>query len=108
MVRNIVKVNQDNFKQEVLDSELPVLVDFWATWCMPCHMLAPIVEEIAEEWAGELKVAKLNTDESPSVAQQYGIHAIPTLIIFKNGQEVERLVGYLPKKNIEQKLKTVV
>lgn len=108
MAGSIVEVNQDNFKQEVLDSELPVLVDFWASWCMPCLMLAPIVEEIAKEWAGKLKVVKLNTDNSPLVAQQYGIHAIPTLIIFKNGQEMERLVGYLPKKSIEQKLKVVL
>ncbi|HOQ67733.1 MAG TPA: thioredoxin [Candidatus Atribacteria bacterium] len=104
----MIELNKDNFKEEVLDSEIPVLVDFWATWCMPCRMMAPIVEDIARSWQGKVKVCKLNTDEAPEIAIEYGIQAIPTLLIFNGGKEVGRIVGYVPKKTVEEKLQSIV
>ncbi|MFQ5952249.1 MAG: thioredoxin [Candidatus Omnitrophota bacterium] len=95
-----ISVNDANFKQEVLESELPVLVDFWAEWCMPCRMVAPIVEEIANEYDGKLKVCKLNVDEAQSTASDYGIMSIPTLMIFKNGEIVDKIVGAVPKNDL--------
>ena len=99
-----VEVNGNNFKQEVLESSIPVLVDFWASWCMPCRMLAPTIEKLAEENQGKLKVCKLNTDENQHLAAQYGIQGIPTLIIFKEGKEVGRTVGVMPKEKLQEKL----
>ena len=93
-----------NFQTEVIDSDVPVLVDFWAPWCGPCRMLAPTVDAIAEEYAGRVKVGKVNTDENPQVATQHGIQSIPTLMVFKGGQVVDRLVGALPKEKITEKL----
>ncbi len=84
----MIELNKDNFKEEVLDSEIPVLVDFWATWCTPCRMMAPIIEDIANSWQGKVKVCKLNTDDAPEIAIKYGIQAIPTLLIFNGGKEV--------------------
>ena len=95
-----VDVNENNFKQEVLDSEIPVLVDFWAEWCMPCKMLEPTVEEIAKEYEGRLKVCSLNIDNAQSIAAQYSVMSIPTLALFKNGQVVHKTVGALPKDTI--------
>lgn len=97
-------VTDSTFKEEVLDSELPVLVDFWAPWCGPCRMVAPVVEEIAEQYANQVKVVKLNTDENPSVASQYGIRSIPTLMIFKGGQKVDMVVGAVPKTTLASTL----
>ena len=101
-----VQVNDSSFKQEVLDSDLPVLVDFWAPWCMPCHMVAPAVEEIAKEYQGRLKVCKANVDEARQTAANYGIMSIPTLSIFKNGQVMEQIIGAVPKSAIEEKVKS--
>lgn len=95
-----VEVDTGNFEAEVLQSDVPVLVDFWAEWCAPCRMVAPVVEEIAKERADSMKLAKLNVNLSPSLAAEYAVAAIPTLILFKSGRPVDRLVGALPKDRI--------
>ncbi len=103
-----VEVNGNNFQQEVLESSIPVLVDLWAPWCMPCRMISPIVEELGNENQGKLKVCKLNTDENQNIAARYGIQGIPTLLFFKDGQEVDRIVGVTPKPIIQQKLDAII
>lgn len=103
-----LEVNENNFKQEVLESSIPVLVDLWAPWCMPCRMISPIVEEIGNDNQGKLKVCKLNTDENHNIAAQYGIQGIPTLLFFKDGQEVDRIVGVAPKQKIQEKLNSIL
>ena len=95
-------LNKDNFEKEVLSSDIPVLVDFWATWCGPCRMVAPIVSEIAEKYAGKIKVCKCEVDENPALAENFGIDAIPCLIYFKNGEEKERIVGLRTLEEIEK------
>lgn len=97
---NVGEVTDANFEEEVLKSQLPVLVDFWAPWCGPCRAVAPVVEEIAKDYNGKLKVLKLNTDENPKTAQSYRISGIPSLMVFKNGQPVEQVVGAVPKPTI--------
>lgn len=99
------EVTDTTFKDEVLESDLPVLVDFWAPWCGPCRMVAPVVEEIAQQYEGQVKVVKLNTDENPNIASQYGIRSIPTLMIFKGGQRVDMVVGAVPKTTLADTLK---
>ncbi len=103
-----VRLTEDNWEKEVLNSEIPVLVDFWAPWCGPCRMVAPIVSELAEEYAGKLKVGKLNTDEEPGIAVRYGIMSIPTLMIFKNGSVADQIIGAVPKEYFIQKLEQVI
>ena len=98
------QVTDSTFKQEVLENEPPVLVDFWAPWCGPCRMVAPVVDEISEQYDGQVKVVKVNTDENPSVASQYGIRSIPTLMIFKGGQRVDMVVGAVPKTTLANTL----
>ncbi|AFZ44973.1 MAG: thioredoxin [Halothece sp. Uz-M2-17] len=98
------EVTDSSFQQEVLESELTVLVDFWAPWCGPCRMVAPVVDEISEQYEGQVKVVKVNTDENPNVASQYGIRSIPTLMIFKDGQRVDMVVGAVPKTTLANTL----
>ena len=100
-----VEVTDENFKAEVLDAKIPVLVDFWAEWCMPCKMIAPAVEAIAKEYEGKLKVCKLNVDDAPAAAAQYSVMSIPTLLLFKEGKVVDKTVGVVPKAAIDAKLK---
>lgn len=100
MSQNVLDVNDANFDHEVIKSDLPVLVDFWAAWCGPCRMVAPVVEAISEEYAGRIKVTKLNVDENRNTAASYGIMSIPTLLLFKGGEVKDRLVGYRPKNEL--------
>ena len=100
-----VTITKNNFEAEVLRSEIPVLVDFWATWCGPCRMLAPIISEIAEEYAGTVKVGKVNVDEEPELAMQFRVDSIPTVMLFKEGRLVNTTVGFRPKEQITAMLR---
>jgi thioredoxin 1 len=104
MAGNLVEFTDANFDTEVLKSELPVLVDFWAPWCGPCRMIGPSVEALSNEYAGKFKIGKLNSDDNPDVSAKFGIRSIPTLLIFKNGEVVNQLVGALPKDKIAEQL----
>jgi len=103
-----ITVNDGNFQQEVIESELPVLVDFWAEWCGPCLMVAPVLEAIALEYKDKLKVCKLNVEEAPQVASNYGVMNIPTLMIFKNGEMVDKIIGAVPKNALVSKIDAFV
>ena len=98
---SLVHVNDKTFASEVLSSDVPVLVDFWATWCGPCRSISPIVEELAKEFSGRVKVTKLNVDESPATPTQYGVRGIPTLILFKGGKIFDQIVGAVPKARLK-------
>src|ERR1700735_3233978 len=104
MAGNVSEVTDSNFQAEVLESDVPVLVDFWAPWCGPCRMVAPVVEELANERGEQLKVVKLNTDENQETSIQYNVLSIPTLILFRHGQEAKRVTGAVPKKRLEAEL----
>ncbi len=99
-----VHVTEQDFDAQVLKAAEPVLVDFWAEWCAPCRMIAPIVEDLAQEYEGKVKVAKVDVDDNSGIANRYGIMSIPTLAIFKGGEMVERLVGYMPKPELKRRL----
>ncbi|HEV2969216.1 MAG TPA: thioredoxin [Pirellulales bacterium] len=101
-MENVVEITDNNFQDQVLGSSDPVLVDFWAPWCGPCRMLAPLVEELAGENRGSIKVGKINIDDNPGAAQNYGVSSIPTLMIFKGGEVVDRFVGVQPKNRLQQ------
>lgn len=103
-----LNVTDENFQTEVVDSDLPVLVDFWATWCGPCRMIAPSIEELAREYDGRVKICKVDVDNAQQTAQGFGIRSIPTLLIFKDGKQADQLVGAVPKSAIEDKLKAVL
>jgi thioredoxin 1 len=101
----MLQVTDDSFEMEILKSDKPALVDFWATWCGPCRALGPIIEEVAERFKDSVKVTKLNIDENPKVTAQFGVMSIPTLILFKDGKPLERLVGLVPKERLEDFVK---
>ena len=106
--KSLIEVNESNFQEEVLDSALPVLVDMWAPWCMPCRMVAPTVEKIARDNADKLKVCKLNVDDNQNIAVRYSIQGIPALLIFKDGKELDRIVGAVPPQAIQSKLDQIL
>ncbi|MGB6339871.1 MAG: thioredoxin [Candidatus Aminicenantaceae bacterium] len=104
----INEITSGIFKNEVLDSDIPVVVDFWAPWCGPCRMVAPVLEEISQKMNGKIKFVKLNTDENQKTAMDYQIMAIPSLLIFKDGQEVDRIVGFVPQEQLETDLQKII
>jgi thioredoxin 1 len=104
---NVVTLTDDNFQEEVLESDVPVLVDFWATWCGPCRQIAPVIDDLADEFEGRAKIGKVDVDENPQTPQQYGVRSIPTLLFFKNGEVEEQLVGAMGKGPLKKKLEAL-
>ncbi len=100
-----IHVTDDSFDQEVLNSDIPAVVDFWATWCGPCRMIAPIIEELGEEYDGKAKMCKLDVDNNQQIAMRYGIRSIPTVLVFKGGEVVDTIIGAVPRAQIEERLK---
>ena len=105
---NAITLTDDSFQSEVIESSVPVLVDFWATWCGPCRMVAPIVDELAEEYDGRVKVGKVDVDSEQKIAADFGIRSIPTLLIFKDGKQADQIVGAVPKNQLVEKLESVL
>jgi thioredoxin 1 len=103
-----VAISDTSFEAEVAKADKPVLVDFWAEWCGPCRMIAPVLENLAEEYAGSLKIAKLDVDHNPQVSFKFGVQSIPTMILFKDGKEVERIIGYVPKERLLSRIKPYI
>ena len=104
----MLELNDSNFDSYVIKSDIPVLVDFWAAWCMPCVKMGPIFKELAEEYDGKIKFAKVNVEKSQALAQRFGIRSIPTLLIFKDGKIVSQIIGVHPKRNLEKKIKEII
>ena len=108
MSENLLQISDETFENEVLQHELPCLIDFWAAWCGPCRAIAPVIEELASQYDGKIRVAKMNVDENPKTPGKYGIRAIPTLILFKGGEVAEQITGAVSKSHIEEALKKVL
>jgi len=106
--KNLINVTDDSFKKDVLDSEIPTFVDFWASWCGPCRMIGPLFEELSNEYAGKVKFVKVNVDENPKPPSNYGVRGIPTLIMFKGGKAVDQIVGAVPKSQLDGAVKKVL
>ena len=104
----VIHLTKDNFKAEVLESKIPVLVDFWATWCGPCRIITPVIEEISENYAGKVKVGKINTEEESALSGEYGVISIPTLIFFRDGKPVDQVIGSVAKNAIAKKLDAIL
>ena len=102
------EVTDQNFAEDVLKSEMPVLIDFWAPWCGPCNMVSPVVEKVSDDYVGKMEFCKMNVDEAPVTAQSYGIMSIPTLMLFKNGQKVDEIIGAVPESHIITMISTVL
>ena len=102
MAGNVKEITESTFKTDVLENSLLVLVDFWAPWCGPCRMIAPVVEELANDYAGKVSVVKINVDDNPSIATRYGVQSIPTVLFFKGGQPVERIIGAIMKQTLQE------
>ncbi|MGA1843546.1 MAG: thioredoxin [bacterium] len=100
-----VKITDEDFDQEVIRSTIPVLVDFWAAWCGPCKMIAPVLEELAKEYSGRIKIVKMNVDENMETPNNFSVRSIPTLILYKDGSEIDRMVGVVPKSTLEEMIK---
>ena len=108
MGENTLTISDDNFEKEVLSSDVPVLIDFWATWCGPCKAIAPMIDELAAEYSGQLKVGKVNVDENPKTPGKYGVRGIPTLILFKGGQPITNMIGFRPKDEMKRSLDAAI
>ena len=105
---SVTQLNSTNFEKEVVKSDIPVIVDFWASWCGPCKMMAPVFEELSSEYDGKVKFAKLSVEEERQLAMQHHINSIPTLVMFKNGKEMDRIMGFAPKEVLEQQIDNMI